>query len=221
MTISPRYLLAIVVLFALAAIPTVIHGYVGLRVDDGRRAAMVSAPVPGLLVNSGVRARGEGWAERRFDTRDWFEQSYATPDGEVRLSVARTYDAKKVYHHPELAVSYGIDLPDKSVVRFGARPDVPVHVLRNPGGVRKMALYALHYDDTFVERPILFQLRISAQSLVSGRRPMTLFYVTADDPRRESLEETWAARVLLAAVGQFAEQAGQTAASGVATPGRP
>ena len=40
-----------------------------------------------------------------------------------------------------------------------------------------MSLYALHYDNTFVEDPIRFQLRTAGELLFSGRKAMTLFFL--------------------------------------------
>jgi hypothetical protein len=210
---STRYVAPVAFLLVLALVPTVLHGYLGLRQDDGRRAASVTAP-PSLVELAGAKSRTPDWAERRLATRDFTERTFATPEGEVRLSVARTYDAKKVYHHPELAVAYGLDLPRTSVERLASMPGVPVHVLRAAeGGPRKMVCYALHYGDGFVDNPLWFQFRLAGEMLVGGRKPMTLFFVTADDPGGASLEGTWAARVLEAAVQQFQRQPGAGAAA--------
>lgn len=200
---STRYAGAVALLLVLALVPTVLHGYLGMRQDDGRRVAEMTAP-PNFVELVGARARNADWAERRLATRDFSERTFATPQGEVRLSVARTYDAKKVYHHPELAISYGLDLPVKSVEYLEGLPGVPVHVLRAaPGGPRKVVLYALHYGEGFVDDPLWFQFRLAGEMLVGGRKPMTLFFLTADDPGTSSLEGTWAARVLEGAIAQF------------------
>jgi hypothetical protein len=41
-----------------------------------------------------------------------------------------------------------------------------------------MAMYVLEYENRFVADPIRFQLRTAAELLFSGRRLMTLFFVT-------------------------------------------
>lgn len=205
---STRYAAPVALLLVLALVPTMVHGYLGLRQDDGRRAASMMAPLS-LVELPSARSRTSDWAERRLATRDFYERTFATPEGEVRLSVARTYDAKKVYHHPELAVAYGLDLPRTSVERLASMPGVPVHVLRaGEGGPRKIVFYALHYGDGFVDDPLWFQFRLAGEMLVGGRKPMTLFFITADDPGGSTLEGTWAARVLGAAVTQFQQQTG-------------
>ncbi len=203
--ISRRYAGLIGLALMLALVLTAIHGYLGLTADDHRRVADLPVPLDGLRQVPGVRARSQNWADRKFSTRDWQERTYATPDGQVRLSVARTFDAKSVYHHPELAVAYDTSFLHASVQRLAAMPDVPVHVLRSSADGRsgKVALYALHYGDGFAENPLWFQVRMAAGSLVGGRKPMTLFFVTADDPGRSSLDGTWAARVLQGAIDRF------------------
>lgn len=201
---SARYAGPVSVLLLLALIPTVLHTYIGLRQDDGRRVASLPLPLESLTEQPGAQVRSASWSERKFSTRDWQERTFVTPQGTVRLSLARTYDAKRVYHHPELSVSYGIDLPLKSVEHLAAMPDVPVHVLRaSPGGPDKVVLYALHYGEGFVNDPLWFQFRLASRLLVGGRQPMTLFFVTADDPGAPAIDGTWAARVLQGAIERF------------------
>jgi hypothetical protein len=201
---STRYAAAVVLLLTLVLVPTVVHNYLGVRRDDGRRAIQVADGLNGFpWTDRGTR--GVQWAVRRFDSRDWAERAYAAPDGStVRVSIVRTYDPKRVYHHPELAIAYGTELPDKSVVRMASMPDVPVHVLRGDSAAApKMALYVLHYGDAFVENPLTFQFRLAGGLLVGGREPMTLIFVTCDDPRQQPLERSWGAQLLASAVERF------------------
>jgi hypothetical protein len=121
--------------------------------------------------------RNATWGQRRFESDDWIERIYRAGRDEVKLTVVRSYDAKALYHHPELAVTES-NFIRTEVKRFDQRPDVPIHVLYKPGGV---ALYALHYDNAFVQDPIRFQLRTAGQLLFSGRKAMTLFFLTDDD----------------------------------------
>lgn len=203
--ISSRHAAAVVGLLLVSLVPTVVHSYLGLERHDGRRAGAVPEALAGMTsVPSG---RNAGWGLRRFDSPDWFERNYTTTDGGVlKLFVGRSYDAKKLYHHPELAVAYGTDFAPAEIVQLDELPGVPLHVLRGAGSSRAFALYALHYGESFVGDPFLFQLRLAGQLLVGGRRPMTLFFVQAATAPRE-LEGSAPVTLLAAAVSTFLAQA--------------
>jgi hypothetical protein len=199
--ISPRYLHVIAVLFALTLIPTLIHSYSEASRDDGRRAH----GIPHVLVGytSAPTSRPATWGQRRFGTDDWVEREYANGFGDhLTLTVVRSLDAKSVYHHPELAVSYHrVSFERHTVERFASRPDVPVHVLRQASDDRALALYALHYHDRFVDNPVLFQIRAAAELLVSPRQPMTLFFVLDEQfDSRRGVEASSALRLMYAAI---------------------
>lgn len=218
MTLSTKYAGATIVLLALVLLPTANHGYLGRRIDDGLRAAAVSETLAGLVSTPGKRK--DRWVRSHFDSGDWIERYYG-PGARLRLLVIRTYDPKRVYHHPELAISYTESkFRPGTVVSLAEAPNVPVHALRGQEGHPDLVLYALHYGDTFVGNPILFQLRLSGRLLFEGRRPMTLFYVhDAAPPAGEALAGTPAARVLGAAIDSFFAQQGAPGRSPVsATP---
>src|SRR5687767_6181107 len=169
--ISTRFLPVVCALLAVALVPTFIHSYAEFTVEDGR----LTGSIPTLLAGySGAASKRDAdWGRRRFESHDWTERVYRSAGDEVTLSVIRSYDAKTLYHHPELAVAYGPSYLRNELRRFDQRPDVPVRVLyAEPGTV---ALYALQYDDGFVENPIRFQLRTAGELLFSGRKAMTLF----------------------------------------------
>jgi hypothetical protein len=199
--ISPRYLRVVCVLFALTLIPTLIHSYSDAAGDDGRRAHGIPHVLLGYT--SVPTARPATWGQRRFQSDDWIEREYANGLGDrLTLTVVRSLDPKSVYHHPELAVSYHRESFDrKTVERFPPRPTIPVHVLRQTAEGRAIAVYALHYDNRFVDNPVLFQIRTAAELLLSPRQPMTLFFVLdqqIDRPR--DLEASSALRLMYAAI---------------------
>jgi hypothetical protein len=202
---STRYAPAVLVLLALAAVPTVIHSYMDSRAIDGRRASASPERLDGTLGAPAKRAAS--WGDRRFGSHDWFERQYGASPA-VKLAVVRSYDAKKLYHHPELAIDYGPSYAPGTVIRLPQRPDVPVHLLPGAAGSsRRMAIYALHYDDSFVASPILFQLKASVSALFSRRKPMTIFFAAQDLPEGVNVETSKAANLLLAAVDAFEKQA--------------
>ena len=50
--IAPRFATAVCVLLALALIPTIIHSYAGVVVEDGRRASALPETLAGFSVQS-------------------------------------------------------------------------------------------------------------------------------------------------------------------------
>ena len=172
--ISTRFLPVLCALTAVTLVPTLIHSYSEMRISDGRSLAAIPESLTGYSGNPSDR--NETWGQRRFGSDDWIERVYRSGSDEVKLTVIRSYDAKSLYHHPELAVSYGPSYNASEVKRFALRPDVPVHVLYAPS--RTVVMYALLYGDRFVEDPIRFQLGLAGELLFGGRRPMTLFFLT-------------------------------------------
>jgi hypothetical protein len=203
--LTTRFAPAVLVLLALAAVPTVIHSYLDSAAPDGRTTSAIPARLADE--NGTPTKRRASWGEDRLASSDWFERSYARSP-EVKLAVARSFDAKKVYHHPELAIDYGPSYERATTIRLPQRPDVPVYVLRGgQSNSRRLALYTLHYDDGYVEDPIRFQLRASFTALFSNRKPMTIFFAAQDLPPGGDVETSKAARLLLAAMEAFEKQA--------------
>ena len=195
------------VLIALALVPTLLHNYFDLKSDDGYTAVAIGPKLAGL--SSRPSDRREGWAKKFLDSDDWSERHYQQKDGgEIRLFVSRSYDLKRLYHHPELAVAYGEDLRDAGTARLPGMTDVVVHVLRGNGGQGTgLALYALLYGGSFVDNPYTFQLRTAGELLFGPRRPMTLFF--ADDttaPATAKAGDSAVAQVLEAGIRSFQSQ---------------
>lgn len=151
--------------------------------------------------------RSHEWMVRKFDSFDWMERWYGAGTS-LRLSVVRSYDAKKLYHHPELAISYReMRLGATARTTLPGRADVPVVTVRAADGEPGLAAYVLHYDHRFVENPYVFQVRQAAELLFTGRRAMTLIYVQdLAAPPDAAVEETMAMRLLAAAVEAWEEQ---------------
>jgi hypothetical protein len=204
---SDRYIHAICVLLALALVPTLIHSYS----SNPPAASGLTTAIPMVLAGApSVQSdRSATWGKRRFDSDDWIERQYSDPKGGVplRLTVVRSYDAKSVYHHPELAVAYGTSFVGQETRRFASHPEIPVHVLKAEYGVHAAGLYVLHYETRFVDDPLAFQIRTAADLLVSRRKPMTLFFVLDPEaPPSESVEQSPAATLLFHAIDAFLGQ---------------
>lgn len=203
--ISARFGIVVSILLAIALIPTIMHDYTGAKVDDGLRVSAISTELAGL--SSNATNRRAMWVKDTFDSHDWIERRYIGPGGEnVLLFVARSYDLKRLYHHPEIGILRGVDLKKEGIKRLSGMPGVPVHVLksRNEKG---LAAYVLLYDGQFIEHPILQQILTSVELLFSPGKPMTLFFVYDGLAYLDaSLEQSPAANILAAAVNSFLSQ---------------
>lgn len=203
--IASRFAPLVCVLLALALIPTIIHSYAGVVVEDGRQASALPATLAGFT--SRPSDRSATWGQRRFESSDWVEREYTTPSGDVRLTVIRSYDLKALYHHPELAVAYGASFQKARVETLPGRPDVPVHVLETGLEAGPVAFYVLHYEDRFVSDPIWFQIRTAGELLFRGRRAMTLFFAGEPNvPAGTRLAERSSVLLLRAAIQEFTAQ---------------
>jgi len=205
--ISTRWAFSTAVLLALALVPTVVHTYLGYRADDGRKATSIGTTLDGLTSTS--TDRSAKWVGKVLGTYDWIERQYGATPGLI-LFVGRTYDPKRLYHHPENALSYPrATLGRPEVVHLRGRPEIPVFVLRGIDSDRTLVVYALRYRDGFVGNPYLTQAVASLRLLVSGRQPMTLFYV--EDPQGAArgqvpIDGAPAARLLVAAIDSYLAQ---------------
>jgi len=208
--ICSRYAAPVLALLCVALVPTIIHQYLGLTVEDGRKAGAVGWQLAGLSGRATPRA--PGGISAAYQSHDWIERRFSGAEGQVTLFVARSFDAKRLYHHPENTVLHGTTLESSGTRHLPPRPDVPVHVLASsPGSGSDLALYALLYDTQFVENPYVFQARTSWKLLVAPRRPMTLFLVhDASNPPDTPLERTLAIRVLHEAIERFTSQRSST-----------
>ena len=202
--ISPRYGVAASLILALALVPTIIHSYVGMVVTDGLRTASIPANLPAFT--STPSSRDAGWGKRRFESDDWFERTYrAAPAGdEVLLTVLRSYDLKRLYHHPELDIAYGAGYLTHDIVELSDLSGVPVHRLDTDTEAHGTALYVLHYDGGFVRDPLWLQARAAGQLLFSGRKPMTLIFARDIRGQKGATPDTYpSAKVLTQAVRYF------------------
>ena len=200
--ISTRYASSVIIIIMLALIPTIIHSYLDLKTDDHLSAQKISQLLGSY--QSKPTQRKPGWGEETFASYDWIERLYSNQNGKlVRLFVGRSYDHKRLYHHPELALSYGKDLRMVGEINYSEQPNIPVKLLANESR-SVIAAYALLYDQQFVENAISHQLMNSFMQLITPRKPMTLFYVEAENSSEKTIfTETDAALVLESAIKDF------------------
>jgi hypothetical protein len=180
--LSARYATPTIVVLALALVPTVVNVYVGRKVVEG--PPLIEA-LPSVLAGqtSQPTTRKATTIRREFASDDWVERVYAKGIGPgVKVLAVRSYDMKRLYHHPELAISeanYGTaevhEVP-------AAEGPLAVHVLHGEKG--GTAAYALLYKGSTIANPYFFQLRVAPELLLLGQRPLTLVF--AEDPSADT-----------------------------------
>ena len=199
---STHHARSVLIIIMLALIPTIIHSYLDLKTGDNLSTRQISK-VLGSYVSKPSQRKSE-WGEDTFACYDWIERNYTNQQGKsVRLFVGRSYDHKRLYHHPELALSYGKDLRMVGEIQYSEQPNIPVKLLANETKPVIVA-YALLYDKKFVGNAITHQLMSSIIQLITPRKPMTLFYVEEENTSAKSIfSETDAALVLEKAIKDF------------------
>ncbi|WP_207690897.1 hypothetical protein [Desulfonema limicola] len=173
--------------------------------DDGKTAEGISLNLGEYTLNSIENTRR---IKKIFDTQDCINRIYTDSDGnQVSLFVARSYDHKRLYHHPEVALSYGktIDSLELQIIPNAGRT-IPVHIMKNESISEVIAIYALLYDGGFIADPIRQQILNSLNLLVSARKKMTLFYVSGTALQNKSFAESNNLNILMLAIESFEKQ---------------
>jgi hypothetical protein len=189
--ISARYAWAAAAVLLVAAVPTALG-------VCRRPAELAPGDLEAALGDLGPFEPGRRAAEaveEAFGTRDLVTRQY----GAIELFAARSYDGKKLFHFPELALTYGRaatatrDVEGARVIEFAQ------------GKETRVAAYALLYGRRPAAQPIRFYLSILPELFLGRREPMTLVYVQADTPRGgEAATESELRALLARAVGALA-----------------
>jgi len=205
--ISTRYGRSVSFLLAFALFPILVHTYLGLQESDGLVTNTISHSLAGL--RSEQTQESSQPLNKGFDSVDWIDRRYSqNSEGNIRLLVARSYDHKRLYHHPEIGLTRGIGLDDLGTKRVPDKAEIPIHLLKaSNASSRDLVAYSLLYDKQFVDDPFQFLIQTAWSSLFQVRKPMTLFFV--HDPSAlpdVPLSESRAVRLLLEAVDDFLSQ---------------
>jgi len=175
--ISGKYLGALLAVLLVALVPTVRHGYVS-TVAAAPSVTPDSVPANLEGVPGATRERPAAWIADTYGADSWAERTYDVGGhGQVRIFVARGYDLKKLYHHPELGILHGVSLVSAGAVPLEGHPDRRVHVLRSDRPGETSALYALVYRGAWIADPYRLQLSSALSSLWDARHPLTLILV--------------------------------------------
>jgi hypothetical protein len=197
--IAPRYSIPVILLLLVALIPTVIHNYLGLQAKDDTPVENIPTTLDNFV--SKPSSRLAIWGKETFNCHDWMERMYSDETGQIiRLFVGKSFDHKRLYHHPELALSYGNNMVREGVQWLEGDQKIPVNVLRNnnkPG----LAAYVLWYDGQFIENPIQHQIKDTLNLLISPKKPLILFYISDNDSNQSlNFKETNSALLLKKAI---------------------
>ena len=201
--ISRKHLVALSALLALALLPTLRHGYLGY-VEAAPKVTAASLPAEVAGTRGVATTTPPVWMPDTFSEDSWAEKTYDVSGvGKVTLVVARGYDLKKLYHHPEIGVLRGRSFePARRATLAGGEP---VYVLVNRSDERESAVYALVYDNAWVGNPYLLQMSSAFTSIWARRRPLTLVFVHG--PVLKDGEPTAAVTELLHATARGLEAA--------------
>jgi hypothetical protein len=174
---SPRYAPATLGLLLCALVPTVVNSYFGSHEDSGPDLEAALPKSVGAYVATDT-ARRDRSIRRSFDATAWAGRRYLHGASTVELVVARTLDMKRVYHHPELALTSGAEYASvrvESHPRPGGGEPIHVHVLER--ATQGVEAYTLLYEDVTVANPFFFHVKTAPRLLLGGRKPMTLVFV--------------------------------------------
>jgi hypothetical protein len=202
-TWSARYATPTLVVLLLALVPTIVNSYVGRKVVE--TPALTDA-LPATLDGrpSTPTRRKASTIQREFASEDWVERTYTMGlESPVTVLAVRSYDMKRLYHHPELAVTEREYENARLTQVQGPTGAVDIHLL--PGMQGGMAAYALVYRGRTIASPYLFQIRVAPELLITGQRPLTLVF--AEDPAGNAsaaADQSPAVRSIVAAVAALA-----------------
>lgn len=172
--ISRRYVGALMAVLVLALGATLRGSYFP---PTGDWAPLTAQQLPADV--AGVRGvekvRTGGWIAETYGAQSWAERTYAVGGDEVGVFVVRSFDMKKLYHHPELGVLRGNTFQPGHALTLGDASQT-VHVLQNTTSGAS-AVYALVHDGAWIGNPYRLQVSSALTSLWTGRRPLTLVFV--------------------------------------------
>ena len=177
--LSSRHVTTVLVALCVALVPTVVNSYLGRRVVETPALREALPETLGGSLSS-VTERRASTIKKEFGSEDWVERQYMDAAGQsVVVLAVRAYDMKRLYHHPELAISE-VKYERQSLVQVPT-PEGPVdvHVLHADSA---MAAYVLSYKGRTVGNPYLFQLQVAPELLLLGQRPLTMVFAEGQAP---------------------------------------
>ena len=201
--VSRRYIASLFLLLVVVLWPTVRHGYLGHLVAAAK-VSDATLPFSVAGATSAPRTRTGGWMAGAYAADSWVERVYDQPGrSPVSLFVARGFDLKKLYHHPELGVLRGRSF---APLRESSIDGEPVHILANTTD-GESAVYALIYEGRWIGNPYVLQLSSALTSLWTGRRPITLVFAYGNDVLERGQPTPFVVELLRTSVRQLSPAA--------------
>ena len=180
--VSARYAPYVFAFLAPAMLVVLLHSYIGLRAEDCSKATSLFAG----------QSKGPGlFREKRlgevFEAERWEEGSLPVPrqGWQANFAVVQSYDAKKLYHRPEMYLIRESTPSRRAVEQVKLAEDlVAIHHVYYPASesIVLHAAYLLIYDSQPVANPYLAQIRLAPWQIVRGTYPMTLSFVAVSGP---------------------------------------
>ena len=191
---TSRFAWPAAVLLALALVPTVANVYLRPADEDpGALAADFGAALPGQPA-AAAGPRDADWCEAQFGTRACVSRTY----GDLELFAARTLDAKKLFHFPELALSYGHAATATRDIRLdGGTPARAIEFETSRD--TRVALYVLLCGRDAVADPYAHLMRSLPTLMLGDRKPWTIVYVQGAGGPGDTADLKARLRALLAA----------------------
>ncbi|MGA2369360.1 MAG: hypothetical protein ACLP3R_19525 [Candidatus Korobacteraceae bacterium] len=199
--LSLRYLYPLSACLLLALIPVVMHSYLQVEIDDCKVAGVL---VPESAQVSHSDPKRDVWIRERFQSFQWGEGRFFRDGLRFDFTIIRSYDAKRLYHRPENSlVEHAFVVKSRDIEWVPADSGaLPIHrAYYEDMDPAILAAYVLVYRSSPIASPYWPQLRAAPVELLSGRRPMTLFFIQArgsagrlremEDVQREWLLSSW------------------------------
>ncbi len=214
--LSSRFAPYLLALYALAAVPVLLHTFAGASRDD---CAQPSA-LPRW--RSGEGERGSLLRER-FAAFQWSEGSFEAGDALFSFVYLRSYAVVQLLNRPENALLQRN--PERRTVEWVDTESGPVPIHRPlfepraDRATRTLAGYLLLLDNQPLAQPSVAQLASAPRQLLFGRAPMTLLFIHGRVPRDQYAAAELELRVrLLEALAQYRDACRkQTSEAGGAT----
>jgi hypothetical protein len=156
----------------------VVHSYLNLEIDDCKAARLL---VPQSVPASDSSRKRDAWMRDQFEASQWHEGSFVKDGQRFDFSILRSYDAKRLYHHPENYFANRAFVRERRIEWVSTHSGaVPIHrVYYSDPNAAVLVAYLLVYRSSPVASPYWAQLRAAPVELFSGRTPMTLFLIQA------------------------------------------
>jgi hypothetical protein len=181
-SLSRRYALHAIALLLLPLSPVLIQTYGRYDTDD---CAHVQALLGRGPIEGAEDPRGR-WVKDLFSAVQWKEGSLppGSSSAEFKTAVIRSYDAKKLYHHPESALVRGASLKSRGTewIEVGGE-SIPIQRVYYDGAdSATIVAFMLVYGSRPVGNPYVAQFTALGRELRRGRTPMTMFFISGRGP---------------------------------------